>query len=217
VIPVRLGFWVLLVGAVAALNYAAYGTAQSNGEEIYQWSSFANGAVFYAVVLGLTLLLAIERRDLLALRRPSVSLSLGARVAGGAILAILVWEWVVVQLPVEDPGKEQGLTPTQWEPKHAAAFTANVLLFVVLAPFVEELLFRGLGQSLLRATTGAVPAVLVVGLAFGAWHGLLWALLVLVPFGWALAFVRERTDSVYPGMIVHALFNAFAIAASVLS
>jgi membrane protease YdiL (CAAX protease family) len=217
VIPVRLGFWVLLVGAVAALNYAAYGTAQSNGEEIYQWSSFANGAVFYAVVLGLTLLLAIERRDLLALRRPSVSLSLGARVAGGAILAILVWEWVVVQLPVEDPGKEQGLTPTQWEPKHAAAFTANVLLFVALAPFVEELLFRGLGQSLLRATIGAVPAVLAVGLAFGAWHGLLWALLVLVPFGWALAFVRERTDSVYPGMIVHALFNAFAIAASVLS
>jgi membrane protease YdiL (CAAX protease family) len=217
VIPVRLGFWVLLVGAVAALNYAAYGTAQSNGEEIYQWSSFANGAVFYAVVLGLTLLLAIERRDLLALRRPSVSLSLGARVAGGAILAILVWEWVVVQLPIEDPGKEQGLTPTQWEPKHAAAFAANVLLFCVLAPFVEELLFRGLGQSLFRATIGAVPAILVVGLAFGAWHGLLWALLVLVPFGWALAFIRERTDSVYPGMIVHALFNAFAIAAAVLS
>lgn len=216
-IAVRLGFWVLLVGAVATLNYAAYGSTQSNGDEIYQWSSFANGIVFYAVLLGLTFLISIDRRDLLALRRPSVPARLGTRVAGGAILAILVWEWVVVQLPIENPGKEQGLTPTQWEPKHAAAFAANVLLFVVFAPFVEELLFRGLGQSLWRATIGAAPAIVVVGLAFGAWHGLLWALLVLVPFGWALAYIRERTDSVYPGMIVHALFNAFAITAAVLS
>ena len=206
----------MLVGGVAAINYAAYGTQTGTGEEIYQWSSFGNGVVFYAFILGLTLLIAIDRRSLLALRRPSVSGGTAARVAGGAMLAVLVWEYVVVLLPVQDPGKEQGLTPTQWEPKHAAAFVANVVLFVVIAPFVEELLFRGLGYSLLRAY-GAVPAILVVGLAFGAWHGLLWALLVLVPFGWALAYIRERTDSVYPGMIVHALFNAFAITAAVLS
>ena len=206
----------MLVGGVAAINYAAYGTQTGDGEEIYRWSSFGNGVVFYAFILGLTLLIAIDRRPLLALRRPSVSGGTAARIAGGAMLAVLVWEYVVVLLPVQDPGKEQGLTPTQWEPKHAAAFAANVVLFVVLAPIVEELLFRGVGFSLLR-TFGAAPAILVTGLAFGAWHGLLWALLVLVPFGWALAVIRERTDSVYPGMIVHALFNAFAITAAVLS
>jgi membrane protease YdiL (CAAX protease family) len=216
VTAVRLGFWVLLVGGVAAVNYAAYGDTTGTGEEIYQWGSFGNGVAFYAVILGLTLLIAIDRRELLALRRPTMSTRAAARVAGIAILAVLVWEWIVVRLPIEDPGKEQGLTPTQWEPKHAAAFAANVVLFCLLAPVVEELLFRGVGQSLLRSTIGAVPAIVVVGLAFGAWHGLLWALLVLVPFGWALAYIRDRTDSVYPGMIVHALFNAFAIAASVL-
>jgi membrane protease YdiL (CAAX protease family) len=213
---VRLFFWATLVGAVAAINYAAYGSTSGTSEEIYEWSSFANGTLFYVIVLGLTLLIAIDRRDLLALRRPAISFGRVARVAASAIVAVLVWEYVVVLLPVEDPGKEQGLTPTHWEPKHAAAFAANVLLFVVIAPFVEELLFRGVGFSLLRSLAGAAPAILVVGLAFGAWHGLLWALLVLVPFGWALAYIRERTNSVYPGMIVHALFNAFAITAALV-
>ena len=48
-------------------------------------------------------------------------------------------------------------------------------------------------------------------------HGLLDALLMLVPFGIALAVLRDRTDSVYPGMVVHALFNGAALAFSVLS
>jgi membrane protease YdiL (CAAX protease family) len=43
------------------------------------------------------------------------------------------------------------------------------------------------------------------------------ALLVLIPFGAALAYLRERTGSVLPGIVVHALFNAAAIAVSVSS
>jgi uncharacterized protein len=210
----RLACWLALVGAVAALNYAAYGDNQGGGNEIYSYGSFANGAIFYLVILGLTLLIAIDRRELLALR-PVPAIGAAVRIALTAIVLVLVWETVVTQLPIEDPGKEQGLTPTHWESAHAGAFAANVVLFVVLAPFVEELLFRGLGQSLLRPL-GALPAIVLVGLAFGAWHGLLVALLVLIPFGWALAAIRERTKSVYPGMVVHALFNAFAIAVSLL-
>jgi membrane protease YdiL (CAAX protease family) len=121
----------------------------------------------------------------------------------------------LVPLP-QSPSNEQGLTPTGWEPRHAAAFAANVALFAVVAPFVEELTFRGLGQSLLRFL-GRWPSILVVGVAFGATHGLVEALLVLVPFGVVLAVVRDRTDSVYPGMVVHALFNGTALAVSVLT
>ena len=211
---VRLSCWVALIGAVAVLNYSAYGE-QGTGEEIYSYASFVNGTIFYALILGLAFLLAIDRRDLLALRAPG-SIGSAVRVSVVAIALVLAWETVVTYLPIENPGDEQGLTPSRWEPAHAGAFAANVALFVVLAPFVEELLFRGVGQSLLRNAFGAVPAIVVVGIAFGAWHGLLYALLVLIPFGWALAVIRERTDSVYPGMIVHALFNAFAIAISVL-
>lgn len=211
---VRLACWTLLVGAVAALNYAAYGKVHATGEEIYSYASFADGVVFYAFILGLALLIAIERWDLLALRRP-LSLGRTAGIALAVIVSIVVWEFVVTVLPFEDPGQEQGLTPKHWEPAHAGAFAANVVLFVVIAPIVEELAFRGVGQSLLREQFGALPAIVLVGIAFGAWHGLLIALLVLIPFGSALAYLRERTNSVFPGMVVHALFNAAAIAASV--
>ena len=212
----RLGCWTLLVGAVAALNYAAYGKAHSSGEEIYSYASFADGVVFYAIILGLAVLIAIDRWDLLALRTPR-SLARTAGIALGVIVAIMLWEVVVTILPFEDPGQEQGLTPKHWEPAHAGAFVANVCLFVVIAPIVEELTFRGVGQSLLRERFGAMPAIVLVGIAFGAWHGLLIALLVLIPFGAALAYLRERTNSVLPGMVVHALFNASAIAVSVTS
>jgi membrane protease YdiL (CAAX protease family) len=214
---VRLAFWFLLVGAVSAVGYAAYGsTSKDNGDEIYQWSTFGGEVVFYGLILGLVLVIAIDRWDLLALR-PIASLRTAARAGVIAIVSVLVWETIVTALPIENPGKEQGLTPTHWESAHAGAFAANVAMFVLLAPFAEELLFRGLGQSLLTQTFGATPAIVIVGLAFGAWHGLLVALLVLIPFGWALAYVRARTDSVVPGMIVHALFNAFAIASSLLT
>src|SRR5262249_59199508 len=89
-------------------------------------------------------------------------------------------------------------------------FAANFVLFALVAPFVEELTFRGSGQSLLRFL-GRWPSIVLVGIAFGLAHGLVEALLVLVPFGIALAWLRDRTDSVVPGMAVHALFNATAL------
>jgi membrane protease YdiL (CAAX protease family) len=134
-----------------------------------------------------------------------------AGLAAAVVAAILVWENVVSRLPLpESPGQEQGLANIHWEPKHAAAFAANFVLFAVIAPFVEELTFRGAGQSLL-GFLGRWPSIVLVGVAFGLAHGLVEALIVLVPFGMALAWLRARTDSVVPGMFVHGLFNAAAL------
>jgi membrane protease YdiL (CAAX protease family) len=217
----RLAFWILFVGLIAALNYAARfsgGGSVSRGssdQEVYRYSTFAGGTILYAVWLGIVLLIVVDRFDLLALRPPwrwGRALALGVAV----IVGIFAWEGVVAALPLpESPGKEQGLTPTHWEPAHAGAFAANLVLFAVIAPFVEELTFRGAGQSLLRFL-GRAPSILLVGLAFGLAHGLVEALLVLVPFGVALAWLRDRTNSVLPGMLVHALFNSAALAVAVL-
>jgi membrane protease YdiL (CAAX protease family) len=216
---IRLSCWVALVAAIAALNYASRftgGSASSSARNaVYSYSTFANGLIVYLFWLGLVLAIAIDRWDLLALRRPR-SWGGAARLAVGAVLAVYALEAIVSALPLpQSPSKEQGLTPTHWEPAHAGAFAANVVLFALVAPIVEELTFRGLGQSLL-AFLGRWPSIVLVGLAFGLAHGLLEALLVLVPFGIALAWLRDRTESVYPGMIVHALFNGIALAFSVI-
>ena len=218
----RLAFWILFVGLIAAINYAARfagsngaGSGNSN-QEVYSYTTFVGGTIVYAVWLGIILLIVIDRFDLLALRLPPRwGRALGLAVA--VVVAIFAWEGVVSVLPLpESPGKEQALTPTHWEPAHAGAFAANLVLFAVIAPFVEELTFRGAGQSLLRFL-GRTPSILLVGLAFGLAHGLVEALLVLVPFGIGLAWLRDRTNSVVPGMLVHALFNGTALALAVLS
>ena len=80
--------------------------------------------------------------------------------------------------------------------------------------FVEEATFRGLGYSLL-APYGQIAAVLAIGILFGLAHGLVEALPILVALGVGLAYLRARTDSLYPCFIVHALFNAIALTLAV--
>jgi membrane protease YdiL (CAAX protease family) len=46
---------------------------------------------------------------------------------------------------------------------------------------------------------------------FGLAHGLVEALPPLVVFGMCLAYLRDRTRSVYPGMILHALYNGLVL------
>jgi membrane protease YdiL (CAAX protease family) len=213
---VRLICWVALVAAVSALEYSVRfsgSTTRNTRNDVYSYSAFAGGLIFYGLIFGVVLVIAVDRVDLFALRRPARR---AAQLAAGVLVATYVWELVVVALPIRNPGKEQGLTPTHWEPSHAGAFAANVVLLTIVAPAIEELTFRGVGQSLLRFT-GRWPSILLIGVAFGLWHGLVQALLILIPFGVGLAYLRDRTRSVVPGMVVHALFNGAALAFAVLS
>ena len=213
----RLIAWVLLVGAVAGLEYAARFSGSTNSastrNEVYSYSAFASGLVFYGLILVVALAIAYERTDFLVLRRPGGH---PMRTAAGVFISIYFVEVLVTLLPIRNPGNEQGLTPAHWEPAHAGAFAANVVLLAGVAPIIEELAFRGVGQSLLQPF-GRWPSILGIGVAFGVWHGLVQAELVLVPFGIGLAYLRDRTRSTIPGMFVHAAFNGLALALSVLS
>jgi len=210
----RLAWWALLVGVLAALAYASRASGGKPPENaLYQWGTAISAAILYAVVLGLVLLIAkgAPARRLLALRMPRSWLN-----ALGLALAIFIGILVIGAAlnPFLKAGEEQGLTPTGWDSSRAAPFAANVIVVVVLAPIVEELTYRGLGFGVLRPFGEAV-AIVVVGIAFGLAHGLIEGLVILSLFGMGLAFLRSRTDSVYPPMLLHAAFNGFALAVSV--
>ena len=130
-----------------------------------------------------------------------------------AVVGIYVFE--IAYSALTHPGNEQGLTPAHWEPQHAAAYVANGVVICVFVPFVEELTFRGLGFTLLDERFGEWPAILLVGLVFGLAHGLVVSLPVIAVFGAVLAWIRARTDSVFPGMVVHGTFNLIALVAAV--
>jgi len=130
------------------------------------------------------------------------------------LVFIAVYSVAAIVSAFGDPGREQGLTPQGWDSSRAAPFVVNFVVFVAVAPFVEELTFRGLGYSLLEPL-GSLTAILWVGIAFGLAHGLLEGLPILIVFGCGLAWLRARSDSVYPGMAVHGIFNAVALIAAV--
>ncbi len=81
----------------------------------------------------------------------------------------------------------------------------------ILAPIVEELVFRGfLFNALLRYSPVAIAAVLsalVFGIAHGSWS----AFAPLAGAGLVLAVVYYRTGALSASMIAHAGFNAIAV------
>jgi membrane protease YdiL (CAAX protease family) len=208
----RLAQWLVLVGVLAVLGYGArIGSGKPDPQVLYRWSTAVGGLVQDAVVLALVLAIARRAWPLLALRLPR-SVSRATLFVAVAVVAVIVFEAVYAHLV--DPGNEQGLTPDRWEPAHAAAYIGNAIVICTWVPFVEELTYRGLGYSLLERF-GRGWAILGVGLLFGLAHGLVLSLPVIVAFGCALAWVRAETDSVLPGMVAHALFNAVALVAAV--
>ena len=210
----RLVAWTAIVGILATLGYVGrFADGKVPKEPLYRWDEFVGGLVQFLVLLAFMLLVAIgvSKRDAFALRRPS-SWRRAAGIALGVVVVVVVVSAALD--PVLNPNKEQGLTPHGWEPRHAAAFAANFVVVALLAPVVEELTFRGLGFTLLERF-GRWPAIVLVGIAFGLAHGLVEALPPLVVFGMCLAYLRSRTGSVYPGMILHALYNGLVLLVAV--
>jgi membrane protease YdiL (CAAX protease family) len=202
----------LLVAVLALLGYGSrIGAGKPDPQVLYRWSTAAGGFIQDAVVILLVLLIAGFSRTLLAMRRPR-SVAQAAKVVVGVLVAIYVLQGAYGALA--HPGNEQGLIPKHWEAAHAAAFVANFVVICTWVPFVEELTFRGLGFALLERF-GRRQTIFLVGLAFGLAHGLVLLLPVIVAFGCLLAWVRASTDSVFPGMVAHALFNAIALIAAV--
>jgi membrane protease YdiL (CAAX protease family) len=209
-----LALWSSFVLAFATLSYTLRFTEGKPPKDLlYKWSTVEGNLIQFAVIAAIVYGIAGlgDRRRLLALRRPTswpVAIRIGIGIGVGMI--------VLTRLlgPILEPGREQGVTPDTWQPDHAAAYVVNGLVIAVVAPIVEELTFRGLGYSLL-VRYGRWTAIILVGVAFGLAHGLVQAFPFLAAFGAGLAYLRSRVDSVYPGMIVHGLFNALALTVAV--
>lgn len=87
-----------------------------------------------------------------------------------------------------------------------------ILLAVVMAPLAEEIvyrgfLFRGLANSLGWEWGAAISAAI-----FGAAHLQLDVFVPLTVLGFVLAWVYQRSGSLWTSVVLHALFNLIAVA-----
>lgn len=85
------------------------------------------------------------------------------------------------------------------------------LVGAVLAPLVEEIFFRGFLFQGFRARYGWVSAMLLSSLIFGVAHLDPASLIPTFVLGNLLAYLYHRTNSVWPGVLLHVLVNTFGL------
>lgn len=85
-----------------------------------------------------------------------------------------------------------------------------LLLTLLMAPLLEEVLYRGMLYRLLRRRLGVWASALVAALAFGLMHGNLVQTAVAVPLGVLSALLYERTGRLMCSVLLHMAFNAAA-------
>jgi membrane protease YdiL (CAAX protease family) len=110
-------------------------------------------------------------------------------------------------------------------PHGAGQFLASVAVVSLIAPFSEELLFRGLVYRWLAGWRGQVFAVVISAVIFGLLHGQflihpdaqgLVASIELIIAGAVLAYLAVRSGSLRTSFATHAAYNLGATIFSVL-
>ena len=153
---------------------------------------------------------ATPTRELLGLKGTPTWTDIGLApigyVAGTLLAAGLVW--VFSQFAWFDAGEAQNLGYNFYMSggERAVAFIATV----VVAPVVEEVIFRGWLYGKLRTRLSATIAILVVSVLFGLVH-LQWNVGVNVfALSVVLCGLREVTGTIWAGILVHMLKNGVA-------
>ena len=98
-----------------------------------------------------------------------------------------------------------------------AALESPVWFFIVgalLAPLIEEIFFRGFLFQGLRARYGWVSGMLLSSGIFAVAHLDPVSLIPTFILGCVLAYLYHRSNSVWPGVILHVMVNTFGLLAA---
>ncbi|HHW21540.1 MAG TPA: CPBP family intramembrane metalloprotease [Clostridiaceae bacterium] len=113
------------------------------------------------------------------------------------LLAVLPLPDRLIQDYAEASSDIQGITP------------AIVLSVVLMAPVLEEVLFRGLVFKSLHRGMPLIPALILQALVFGLLHGQIIWICYATLLGIALGITKARYVSLYPCILFHLAFNGW--------
>lgn len=138
---------------------------------------------------------------------------------GGFFLAIILlnvaYDWFLTTFNIPLSTNDQSVL----NQGKVAPVTMYVTLLgaVLVAPFFEEIFFRAfLFMGLLRGMS--VPlAIIISSVIFGLTHFDVGSFPVLLGIGLALAFLRWRSKSIWPSILLHALNNGAGAVAILLT
>jgi membrane protease YdiL (CAAX protease family) len=160
-------------------------------------------------ILPVVIILAGRRADfkLLGYRRFKAGvMGIGCGLVVGSYLITIVNNAIFVMLGVSTQAEEIG--------KIMAAISSPgwfIFTGVIVAPIVEESLFRGFLFAGFRQRYGFQTAALLSSALFAIAHHQLAALIPTFVLGYIFSHLYQRSNSIFPGMLLHFLVNAFGI------
>lgn len=133
-------------------------------------------------------------------------------VLGAIILTTIIGKLLLgdkFKMPQHDELK-QIIAYSQWQVRALIVFTA-----IVVVPFVEELIFRGMIQTALRSYIARPwPAIFLASLVFIVFHANPEHWLALFALSLCLGYTYEKSGSLFRAVFVHAMFNAMSVIAA---
>ena len=161
----------------------------------------------FVVLLGLWLMAKLRKSTFGAftgIARPTktpvlvLALAAGVAMSFWATIAInmIPWPEAMVESYVESSASLTSQQPV-----------IDFLAVVLMAPLIEELLFRGVIYDALCTFVPAGAAVVFQAMLFGSTHGTLLWILYSTLIGCVLGYVRKRTNSLWPCILMHGAFN----------
>jgi CAAX protease family protein len=134
---------------------------------------------------------------------------------GWIVIAFVVY-LVLAGLYTELVNPPQDKLPDQLGANESTLLAVFTGIFVILiAPFAEEFFFRGFLFQALRRSWGTWGGALGSALIFSAFHLEPSKFVQLAILGMALALLFDKTDSLWPCILLHALNNTLAFAVTV--
>lgn len=129
---------------------------------------------------------------------PLVLMGLSLNVVTGLVLSLVPEEWMSAY-------EESSSMVTSGNP------VVMVLATVIMAPIIEEIIFRGLAYTRMKKGMPTAVAVILSSALFGVAHGQWIWMLYAFAFGLMLVWVFEHTKSLLANVLLHLSYNGCAM------
>ncbi len=213
ILIVTLGSARLLVGVLTSLAPAPGGAPEAGSVLL---ATMGLLLVQTVVILALLRALVIRKYGLIwaALGLRPVARHWYRRALAVAILllpAVALINALLIPQLAEEPFRNPQLYVMASSGFSWPALLAMLVMAGVIAPFGEELAFRGLLFPWLGARLGVPAGAVLSALCFAALHGVVILIPALTVVGIALAVLYHRCQSLWPVILAHGAFNGIMI------
>jgi uncharacterized protein len=215
-------FGIIGLGILAAVTMGVLGLDPQTMGGMSSPLLFGLGLGIYLLVILAVYLFAVRKPhsswQLVGVRRfaagwwPALLLIFPLQMAAMTAVNLAI-SWLLLQITGDEFENPQIEAITGGMSLDTGDLVLLLLLIAVVAPIAEELFFRGMLYPVLRVRLGATMAISLNALLFAAVHFIPPLLPGLFVIGLVLTWVRERSDSVIPGILLHMAQNGLVVLA----